>query len=142
MKSSPWANLWEIGWFSLLQDEFECESEIGTEKPGGISLIDRDAIQCNCKSVTTSKSALFELVVLPQGCTETTFSTKDKLVFQSQKCVFVLAVQRLPTDNEEAQAVVFGFNYIYDTPALVPIYELVRNVKVDDIDPQQFTRMK
>jgi len=26
----------------LLQDE--CESEIGAEKPGGISLIDRDAI--------------------------------------------------------------------------------------------------
>jgi len=42
MKSSLSANLWEIGWFSLLQDE--CESEIGTEKPGGISLIDRDAI--------------------------------------------------------------------------------------------------
>ena len=44
------------------------------------------------------------------------------------------------TENEEAQAVVFSFNY--DTPALVPIYELVWNVKVDDIDPQQFTRMK
>lgn len=52
--------------------------------------------------------------------------------------MFVLAVQ--PTENEEAQAVVFSFNY--DTPALVPIYELVWNVKVDDIDPQQFTRMK
>ena len=43
------------------------------------------------------------------------FSTNDELVFQSKKCVFVLAVQ--PTENEEAQAVVFGFNY--DTPALV-----------------------
>ena len=52
--------------------------------------------------------------------------------------MFVLAVQ--PTENEEAQAVVFSFNY--DTPALVPIYELVWNVKVDDIDPRQFTRMK
>ena len=54
--------------------------------------------------------------------------------------MFILAVQ--PTENEEAQAVVFSFNY--DTPALVPhpIYELVWNVKVDDIDPQQFTRMK
>ena len=137
MKSLLSANLWEIGWYSLLQDE--CESEIGTEKPGGISVIDRrDAIQCNCKSVTTSKSALFELVVLSQGCTETTFSTNDELVFQSQECVFVLAVQ--PKENEEAQAVVFSFNY--DTPALVPIYELVWNVKVDDIVPQQFTRMK
>ena len=115
MKSLLSANLWEIGWYSLLQDE--CESEIGTEKPGGISVIDRDAIQCNCKSVTTSKSALFELVVLSQGCTATTFSTNDELVFQSQECVFVLAVQ--PTENEEAQAVVFSFNY--DTPALVPI---------------------
>jgi len=76
--------------------------------------------------------------VLSQGCTETTFSTNDELVFQSQECVFVLAVQ--PKENEEAQAVVFSFNY--DTPALVPIYELVWNVKVDDIDPQQFTRMK
>lgn len=76
--------------------------------------------------------------MLSQGCTETTFSTNDELVFQSQECVFVLAVQ--PTENEEAQAVVFSFNY--DTPALVPIYELVWNVKVDDIDPQQFTRMK
>jgi hypothetical protein len=65
--------------------------------------------------------------VLSQGCTETTFSTNDELVFQSQECVFVLAVQ--PTENEEAQAVVFSFNY--DTPALVPIYELVWNVKVD-----------
>ena len=55
------------------------------------------------------------------------FSTNDELVFQSQVCVFVLAVQ--PTENEEAQAVVFSFNY--DTPALVPIYELVWNVKVD-----------
>ena len=44
--------------------------------------------------------------------------------------MFVLAVQ--PTENEEAQAVVFSFNY--DTPALVPIYELAWNVKVDDID--------
>ena len=54
--------------------------------------------------------------------------------------MFVLAVQ--PTENEEVKAVVFSFNY--DTPALVPIliYELVWNVKVDDIDPQQFTRMK
>ena len=52
--------------------------------------------------------------------------------------MFVLAVQ--PTENEEAQTVVFSLNY--DTPALVPIYELVWNVKVDDIDPQQFTRMK
>ena len=44
MKSLLSANLWEIGWpwYSLLQDE--CESEIGTEKPGGISVIDRDAI--------------------------------------------------------------------------------------------------
>ena len=41
--------------------------------------------------------------------------------------MFVLAVQ--PTENEEAQAVVFSFNY--DTPALDPIYELVWNVKVD-----------
>ena len=41
--------------------------------------------------------------------------------------MFVLAVQR--TENEEAQAVVFSFNY--DTPALVPICELVWNVKVD-----------
>ena len=72
MKSLLSSNLWEIGWYSLLQDE--CESEIGTEKPGGISVIDRDAIQCNFKSVTTSKSALFELVVLSQACTETTFS--------------------------------------------------------------------
>ena len=48
--------------------------------------------------------------------------------------MFVLAVQ--PTENEEAQAVVFSFNY--DIPALVPISELVWNVKVDDIDPQQF----
>jgi len=42
MKSLLSANLWEIGWYSLLQDE--CESEIGTEKPGGISVIDRDAV--------------------------------------------------------------------------------------------------
>ena len=46
--------------------------------------------------------------------------------------MFILAVQ--PTENEEAQAVVFSFNY--DTPVLVPIYELVWNIKVDDIDPQ------
>ena len=138
MKCLLSANLWEIGWYSLLQDE--CESEIGTEKPGGISVTDRDAISCYCKSVTTSKSALFELVVLSQGCTETTFSTNDELVFQSQECVFVLAVQ--PTENEEAQAVVFSFNYDTYTPALVPIDELVWSVKVDDIDPQQFTRMK
>ena len=58
--------------------------------------------------------------------------------FSVQECVFVLAVQ--PTENEEAQTVVFSFNY--DTPALVLIYELVWNVKVDAIDPQQFTRMK
>ena len=117
MKSLLSANLWEIGWYSLLHDE--CESEIGTEKPGGISVIDRNAISCNCKSViiTTSKSALFELVVLSQGCTETMFSTNDELVFQSQECMFVLAVQ--PTENEEAQAVVFSFNN--DNPALVPI---------------------
>jgi hypothetical protein len=76
--------------------------------------------------------------VLLQGCIETTFSINDKLVFQSQECVFVLAVQS--TEIEEAQTVVFSFNY--DTPALVPIYELVWNVKVDAIDPQQFTRMK
>ena len=42
MKSLLSANLWEIGWYSLLQDE--CENEISTEKPGGISVIDRDAI--------------------------------------------------------------------------------------------------
>ena len=42
MKSLLSANLWEIGWYSLLQGE--CESEIGTEKPGGISVIDRNAI--------------------------------------------------------------------------------------------------
>ena len=41
--------------------------------------------------------------------------------------MFVLVVQS--TENEEAQTVVFSFNY--DTPALVPIYELVWNVKVD-----------
>ena len=41
--------------------------------------------------------------------------------------MFVLAVQ--PTESKEAQAVVFSFNY--DTPALVSIYELVWNVKVD-----------
>ena len=106
----------------------ECESEIGTEKPGGISVIDRNAKKCNFKSVTTSKSALFELVVLLQGCTETMFSTNNKLVFQSQECMlnFVLAVQ--PTENEEAQAVVFSFNYV--TSALVAISELVWNVKV------------
>ena len=28
---------WEIGWYSLLQDE--CESEIGKEKPGGNTVI-------------------------------------------------------------------------------------------------------
>ena len=54
--------------------------------------------------------------------------------------MFVLAVQPNYKENEEAQAVVFGFNY--DTPALVPIYELVWNVKVDATDPQQFTRKK
>ena len=42
MKSLLSANLWEIGLYSLLQDE--CKSEIGTEKPGGISVIDGDAI--------------------------------------------------------------------------------------------------
>ena len=102
------ANLQEIGWYSFIQDE--CESEIGKAKPSEISVIDRDAIklQCNGKSVTTSKSALFELVVLSQGCTETMFSTNNKLVFQSQECVFVLAVQ--PTENEEAQAAMFRLN--------------------------------
>ena len=44
MKSLLSANLWEIGWYSLLKLQDECESEIGTEKPGGISVIDRDAI--------------------------------------------------------------------------------------------------
>ena len=53
MKSSLSANLWEIGWYSLLQDPDECESDIGTEKPGGISVIDRDALKFNCKSVIT-----------------------------------------------------------------------------------------
>ena len=75
--------------------------------------------------------------MLLQGCTETTFSTNDELVFQSQKCVFVLAIAVQSTENEEAQAVVFSFNY--DTPALVPISKLIWNIKVDDIDPQQFT---
>ena len=42
MKSLLSSNLWEIGWYSLLQDENE--SEIGKVKPGGISVIDRDAI--------------------------------------------------------------------------------------------------
>ena len=52
--------------------------------------------------------------------------------------MFVLAVQ--PTENKEAQAVVFRFNY--DPPALVPISKLVWNIKVDDIDHQQFTITK
>ena len=54
--------------------------------------------------------------------------------------MFVLAVQPIATENEEAQAVMFRFKY--DTLALVPISELVWNMKVDDIDPQQFTIMK
>ena len=43
--------------------------------------------------------------------------------------MFVLAVQ--PTENEEAQAAAVVFSFNYDTPALVPISELVWNVKVD-----------
>ena len=42
MKSLLSAILGEIGWYSLLQDE--CESEISTEKPGGISVNDHNAI--------------------------------------------------------------------------------------------------
>ena len=57
--------------------------------------------------------------------------------------MFVLAVHVQPTENEEAQAVMFRFNYILNTQdhvhVLVPISELIWNVKVDDIDPQQCT---
>ena len=140
-KSLLSANLWEMGWYSLLQDERardDCESDISKEKPREVSEKNCDAIEFKGKSFTTPNCELFESVVLSRGLTEATFSTKDKVLFQSQECVFFLAVR--PTGDEQPQAVVFRFNP--DTPALVPISELVCNENVGDIDPQQFAIMK
>ena len=86
------ANLWEMGWYSLLQDERardDCESDISKEKPREVSEKNCDAIEFKGKSLTTPNCELFELVVLLQGLTETTFQPRIRFFFSPRNvCSF------------------------------------------------------
>ena len=83
-----------MGWYSLLQDKpgcGDCESDISKEKPRDVSEknCDHDAIEFKGKSLTTPNCELFELVVLLQGLTETTFQPRIRFFFSPRNvCSF------------------------------------------------------
>ena len=63
--------------------------------------------------------------------------SKPDFFFQSELCVFFLAVQ--PAENARPQAVVFKLNE--HTPALVCTFELVMSEQEGGIDSEQFNSM-
>ena len=103
------ANLWEMGWYSLLEDDAP-EGDLGKEQSSEEEVIFGDVIEFKGKSFPGNNCTIFESVLLSnsQESTETLISSMDNILHQSQKCVFFFAIQYI--DKQEPEAVVFRFN--------------------------------
>ena len=90
------------------------------------------------RSFECAKGTLFESIVFSRASGEVTLCTNDKVLFNSQPYVFFFALRT--EDVENSLAVVCSSTD--DTPALVPLRQVVLNEQEDEIEDEKFLVMK
>ena len=117
---------------SKKQTKLEFFNKGNHESSHGLSEI--EIVDFKGKSFAALNCTFFESVMLSHKSGQVTFQTRDNVFFQSESCVFFLAVQ--PADNKRPQAIVFNLNE--HAAALVSMFELVISEQEGGIDPEQF----
>ena len=135
----------EIGWYSLVEEHQNFTSleriDISNEEKHVTDTEMEEFFllqEFKGRSFECAKETLFESIVFSRASGEVTLCTNDKVLFNSQPYVFFFALRT--EDVENSLAVVCSSTD--DTPALVPLRQVVLNEQEDEIEDEKFLVMK